>query len=110
MPKEFGRTGEGKRRRVEKPRAPSVDIKKHQLLWVKAPPYYEKEYLYEVTGAGDKSIRASLYHSPRVRKSWTAEEFALLIEMGIVRMAAEDERARRSQSDRPLDNEPEGDA
>jgi hypothetical protein len=98
MTKEFGRAGEGKRRRVEKPKPPPVDIKKNQLLWVKAPPYYEKEYLYEVTGAGDKSVRASLYHSPRVRKSWTAEEFALLIEMGIVRMAKDDERGNHLQS------------
>ena len=104
MTKEFGRPGEGKRRRIEKPKPSPVDIKKNQLIWVKAPPYYEKEYLYEVTGAGDKSIRASLYHSPRVRKSWTTEEFALLIEMGIVRIAKEDEKANRPQADAPADS------
>jgi len=107
MTKEFGRAGEGKRRRVEKPKPPAVDVKKNQLLWVKAPPYYEKEYLYEVTGAGDKSIRASLYHSPRVRKSWTTEEFTLLIEMGIVRMAKADEIANRPQSDTPAESKNE---
>ncbi|MBI4533943.1 MAG: hypothetical protein HY711_08340 [Candidatus Melainabacteria bacterium] len=63
------------------------EIAKGQLLWVKAPPYYNKEYLYEVTASGDKLIRASLYHSPRVRKSWTTEELVLLFEMGMVRLA-----------------------
>jgi hypothetical protein len=67
------------------------DLKKGQLLLVKAPPYYEKEYFYEVSGAGDKQIRASLYHSPKVKKSWTVEEFKLLVEMGIIRLAKEDE-------------------
>lgn len=68
------------------------DLKKGQLLLVKAPPYYEKEYFYEVTGAGGKQIRASLYHSPKVKKSWSAEEFKLLVEMGMVRLARDDER------------------
>jgi len=62
-------------------------IKKGQLLGVKAPPYYSKEYIYAVTSAGDKIVRADLYGSPRVRKSWTREELALLMEMGIVRLA-----------------------
>lgn len=31
-------------------------FKKGQKLWVKAPPYYEKEYLYEIISAGDKQI------------------------------------------------------
>lgn len=106
MTKEFGRTGEGKRRRVEKPKPPPAQIKKKQFLWVKAPPYYEKEYLYEVTGAGDKSIRATLYHSPRVRKSWTTEELGLLIEIGIVRLAEAQEGSGAKQSDTP-DDDPE---
>jgi hypothetical protein len=59
-------------------------IKKGQLLLVKAPPYYEKAYLYEVLSAGDKQIRATLYHSPKVKKSWSKEEFELLVEMGVV--------------------------
>jgi hypothetical protein len=61
-------------------------------LLVKAPPYYEKEYFYEITGAGDKQIRATLYHSPKVKKSWSVEEFKLLIEMGVVRLAKDGER------------------
>lgn len=68
------------------------DLKKGQLLLVKAPPYYEKEYFYEITGAGDKQIRASLYHSPKVKKTWSVEEFKLLIEMGVVRLAKDGER------------------
>jgi hypothetical protein len=68
------------------------DLKKGQLLLVKAPPYYEKEYFYEITGAGDKQIRAALYHSPKVKKSWSVEEFKLLQEMGVIRLAKEGER------------------
>ncbi|MCC6978856.1 MAG: hypothetical protein IT343_11085 [Candidatus Melainabacteria bacterium] len=60
------------------------EIKKGQLLKVKAPPYFEKEYVYEVTGAGDKMIRANLHNSPRVKKNWTREELAILFDMGIV--------------------------
>jgi hypothetical protein len=64
-----------------------VDVNKGQLLAVKAPPYYEKVYFYEVLSAGEKQIRATLYHSPKVKKTWTTEEFELLIEMGVVRLA-----------------------
>lgn len=67
------------------------EFKKGQLLKVKAPPYYEKEYFYEITAAGDKQIKASLYHSPKVRKSWTRQELEMLIEMGVVRFAKEGE-------------------
>ncbi len=66
---------------------PELTIVKGQKLFVKAPPYYEKEYLYEVVSAGDKQIRANLYKSPTVKKSWSKEEFFLLIEMGVVRLA-----------------------
>jgi hypothetical protein len=65
------------------------ELKKGQLLKVKAPPYYEKEYVYEVTGAGEKVIRANLHHSPKVKKSWTLEELELLLEMGIVTLVEE---------------------
>lgn len=77
----------GGRRRVEQKRSPAVEIKKGLLIVVKAPPYYNKEYVYQVTSAGDKLVRADLFHSPRVRKSWSREELELLIEMGIVRAA-----------------------
>ncbi|HEY9676522.1 MAG TPA: hypothetical protein V6C76_00870 [Drouetiella sp.] len=68
------------------------DLKKGQLLIVKAPPYYEKEYFYEITAAGDRQIRASLYHSPKVKKVWTIEEYEVLVENGIVRLAKDHER------------------
>jgi hypothetical protein len=61
---------------------------------VKVPPYYEKEYYYQVTSAGDKLVRADLYHSPKVKKSWTVQELKALMEMGIVRLAREHERPR----------------
>jgi hypothetical protein len=67
-------------------------LQKGQLLLVKAPPYYSKSYFYEVTGAGEKQVRASLFHSPKVKKAWSVEEFKLLIEMGVIRLAAPDEQ------------------
>ncbi len=63
-----------------------LNFAKGQLLGVKAPPLFEKEYIYEVTGAGDKMIRASLRHSPKVKKQWTHEQFELLLEHGIIRL------------------------
>lgn len=70
---------------------PQPELKKGQLLVVKTPPYYKKEYFYEVISAGDKQIRASLFHSPKVKKTWTVEELKLLIEMGVIRFAADGE-------------------
>ncbi|MBX9880055.1 MAG: hypothetical protein K2Y22_16475 [Candidatus Obscuribacterales bacterium] len=66
-----------------------MDIVKGQKVFVKAPPYYEKEYLYEIVSAGEKQIRANLYKSPTVKKIWSREEFLLLIEMGVVRPAGD---------------------
>ena len=68
------------------------ELKKGQLLKVKAPPYFEKEYIYEITGAGDKMIRASLHHSPKVKKNWTKEELEILFEMGVVALFSETEK------------------
>ena len=78
-----------KPRRVTQPKRGEVEIeiKKGLLLMVKAPPYYTREYLYQVTSAGDKMVRADLFHSPRVRKHWSREELVLLFEMGMVRVA-----------------------
>jgi hypothetical protein len=67
-------------------------FKKGQKLWVKAPPYYDKEYLYEVISAGDKKVRASLYHSPKVKKSWSIHELHLLVNMGIIRLVEQEQR------------------
>ena len=69
-----------------------LPVQKGQLILVKAPPYYEKEYFYEVASAGDKLIRANLYHSPKVKKSWSLAEFKLLMEMGMLRLAHETEK------------------
>ena len=66
----------------------ALDIAKGQLLAVKAPPLFEKEYIYEVTAAGDKVIRATLQHSPKVKKHWTIEQFDLLVEHGIIKLVS----------------------
>lgn len=71
------------------PPPPRPDVKKGTLLVLKAPPYYTKSYLYEVTSAGEKLIRASLYHSPTVRKSWSIEELQALFNNDIIRIATE---------------------
>jgi hypothetical protein len=68
--------------------SPLNKFKKGTLLAVKAPPYYTLEYHYEIISCGEKRVRASLYHSPKVRKSWSLEEFLLLQEMGIVRVCS----------------------
>jgi hypothetical protein len=68
------------------------EISKGQLLVVKVPPYYNKEYFYEVESAGKKLIRAKLYHSPKVRKSWTKEEFGVLLDMQLIRLAEPNEK------------------
>lgn len=60
-------------------------LKKGQQLWVKAPPYYDKEYLYEVVSAGQNQVRANLCHSPKVKKSWSVNELELLLKLGIIR-------------------------
>lgn len=66
-------------------------VRKGQLLLVKTPPYFEKEYFYEVVSAGEKLIRANLYHSPKVKRSWTLEQFEASLEMGIIRLAKDGE-------------------
>jgi hypothetical protein len=66
-------------------------VRKGQLLLVKTPPYFEKEYFYEVISAGEKLIRASLYHSPKVKRSWTIDQFAASMDMGIIRLAKDGE-------------------
>lgn len=63
------------------------NLKKGQILVVKVPPFFDREYFYEVMAAGGKMIRASLYKSPKVKKQWTLEEYDLLIEHGLIRLA-----------------------
>jgi hypothetical protein len=67
-------------------------LQKGQLLVVKVAPLYEKEYFYQVTSAGEKLVRADLFHSPKVKKNWTIEELEILMEHGIVRVARDDEK------------------
>lgn len=74
------------------------NFKKGRLLVVKVPPFYEKEYLYEVSGAGGAVVRANLFHSPRVKKQWSLEDLELLFDSGMVRLA-EDADIKRLQTD-----------
>jgi hypothetical protein len=67
---------------------PPTELKKGMLLVIKAPPFYDKSYLYEVTSAGEKLIRVSLFHSPTVKKQWSPEQIQILFEEGIVRLAS----------------------
>lgn len=71
-------------------------FQKGQLLVVKVPPYYEKEYFYQITSAGEKLVRADLFHSPKVKKNWSVEELEMLIEHGIIRLAREGEEPKGS--------------
>lgn len=106
MAKQFGRIPEKKMAKLEKAKPKPEDVTKGKLIWVKAPPYHTKEYLYEITSCGGKLIRANLYHCERVRKSWSADEFILLMEMGIIRLVRADEIQALEQ---PLAAEDEAD-
>lgn len=64
-------------------------LKKGGLLVVKAPPFFDKEYIYEISGAGGKQIRANLYHSPKVKKQWSLADLEILFENKIIRFAEE---------------------
>jgi hypothetical protein len=74
------------------------NLKKGQILVVRVPPFFDREYFYEVMAAGGKMIRASLYRSPKVKKQWTLEEYGLLIEHGLIRLAGKDDLSRLSES------------
>jgi len=56
------------------------------ILIVKSPPYYKNQYFYKVTAYGNMIVRANLLNSPKVKKSWSQEEFTLLLEMGIIQI------------------------
>ena len=75
------------------------NLKKGQIIIVKVPPFFDQEYFYEVLGAGDKLIRATLYRSPKVKKHWTLEEYALLTEHGMIRVADKDDLEHLAQLD-----------
>lgn len=71
---------------TKKKPVPTVAVAKGDTLIVKTPPYFEKEYTYEVTSAGDKQVKASLKGSDKVKKVWGRTEFALLVDMGIIQL------------------------
>src|ERR1700679_3422754 len=75
------------------------NLKKGQILVVRVPPFFDREYFYEVMGAGGKVIRVSLYRSPKVKKHWTIEEYALLTEHGMIRLAEKEDLARLAELD-----------
>lgn len=66
-------------------------LQKGQILFVKAPPYYEKEYPYVITSAGEKMVKATLRNSSVVKKSWTTGELRILFDTKIIRFAKENE-------------------
>ncbi|MBS1991899.1 MAG: hypothetical protein JSS86_19755 [Cyanobacteria bacterium SZAS LIN-2] len=70
------------------------NLKKGQILVVKVPPFFDQEYFYEVTAAGGKEVRVSLYKSPKVKKHWSVEEYGLLCEHGMVRPADKNDLER----------------
>ena len=59
-----------------------------------------------MTSAGDKLIRASLFRSPTVKKSWTKEVLQAQFEHGIVRLATEADQTNLSGAAN-VTNEPE---
>jgi len=97
------------KKKQKEPPAELKDLKKGSLLVIKTPPYYKKEYLYEVTSAGDKLIRASLFHSPTVKKSWTKEELAAMLELKVIRLATEQDISDLSGTKRDVDIAADGD-
>ncbi|MBY0359970.1 MAG: hypothetical protein K2W82_18345 [Candidatus Obscuribacterales bacterium] len=79
----------------------SERLKKGQLLVVKTPPFYNTEYLYEISGAGDKVLRANLYRSPKVKKHWSLTDLSMLFESGMIRFA---EQADLEKLGKPKNN------
>jgi hypothetical protein len=78
-------------RRITKDEPKLPEMKKGTLLVLKVPPYYTKSYLYEVTSAGDKLIRATLYHSPTVKKQWSKEELLAMFNAEVARLANDED-------------------
>lgn len=90
------------------PPPPPPELKKGTLLVLKVPPFFTKSYLYEVTSAGGKLVRASLYHSPTVKKSWAMDELQAMFDHGIVRLATdEDVRELTSTAATPGQSQPD---
>jgi hypothetical protein len=81
------------------------DLKKGQILVVKVPPFFDQEYFYEVIAAGGKLIRVALYKSPRVKKHWTLDEYKLLTEHGMIRIAQESDMLKLAEHEKSAQSE-----
>ena len=84
---------------MKKPKEPPIQIdreklQKGQILVVRTPPFFDKEYLYEIASAGDKLVRVNLLHSLTVKKQWTLTELDLLYKNKMVRFADETDQAK----------------
>lgn len=84
---------------MKQPKEPPIrmdreKLQKGQILVVRTPPFFDKEYLYEIASAGDKLIRVNLLHSPTVKKQWTLNELDLLYKNKMVRFADESDQEK----------------
>ncbi|MBX9687243.1 MAG: hypothetical protein K2X27_11110 [Candidatus Obscuribacterales bacterium] len=73
-------------------------LKKGQLLVVKAAPFFDREYIYEISGAGGKVLRANLYHSPTVKKQWAYDDLKVLFINGLIRFAEDEDLKKLNAS------------
>ena len=90
-------------KKTQPPASSLPELKKGMLLVLKVPPYYTKEYLYEIASAGDKLLRASLYRSPTVRKNWTKEELQALFDNGLLRVASQKDLSDLTNAPAPVE-------
>ena len=95
---------------MKNPKEPVVKIdreklQKGQILVVRTPPFFDKEYLYEITSAGDKLIRVNLLHSPTVKKQWTLDELDILYKNKMVRFADEGDQAKAAPPVQPSESD-----
>lgn len=83
------------------------NLKKGRILVVKVPPFYDREYLYEISAAGGKVLRANLYHSPRVKKQWSFDDLELLFGNGMIRFAEESDIEKQRKANAVAEPEDE---
>ena len=86
-------------------------LKKGQLIVVKVAPFFDKEYLYEISGAGGSMVRATLYHSPTVKKQWSIGDLQVYFANGIIRFAkdADVQRLQPGEKDPQQATSPDSD-
>lgn len=73
-------------------------LKKGCLLVVKVPPFFDKEYLYEISGAGGKQVRATLYRSPTVKKQWSLDDLEILFDNAMIRFANDSDLQKHTKN------------